>query len=367
MPDGPLRVALLFGGRSAEHEVSLRSARSVFEAMDKRRYEPLPILLTREGAWYRRPAEIGSFEDCPSLREEDRILASPDPSHGGFRHVSEKDRPGPIRVDVVFPVLHGPYGEDGTVQGLLELADIPYVGCGVLASAVGMDKVLMKAAFRDAGLEIAPFFWFLRSEWRHDQERILARLGQSTFPVFVKPANMGSSVGITRVEHPSGFRSAVDLAARYDRKIVVEDGITGREIEVSVLGNDEPQASVPGEIVSHSEFYDYQEKYIHDTAELMIPAVLPTEQEEATRSAAVTAFKAVDGAGLARVDMFVTPEGRVIVNEINTLPGFTSISMYPKLWEASGLPYDKLIDRLIELALERHRDKQNTATDRSTQ
>jgi D-alanine-D-alanine ligase len=268
---------------------------------------------------------------------------------------------------VVFPVLHGPYGEDGTVQGLLELADIPYVGCGVLASAVGMDKVLMKAAFRDAGLEIAPFFWFLRSEWRHDQERILARLGQSTFPVFVKPANMGSSVGITRVEHPSGFRSAVDLAARYDRKIVVEDGITGREIEVSVLGNDEPQASVPGEIVSHSEFYDYQEKYIHDTAELMIPAVLPTEQEEATRSAAVTAFKAVDGAGLARVDMFVTPEGRVIVNEINTLPGFTSISMYPKLWEASGLPYDKLIDRLIELALERHRDKQNTATDRSTQ
>ncbi len=366
MPAGPLRVALLFGGRSPEHEVSLRSAKSVFEAIDKRKYEPVPILLTRQGAWYRRPAESGSFDDRPTLDEEDRLVASPDPSHGVFLKMSERGRGEAMSVDVVFPVLHGTYGEDGTVQGLLELADIPYVGCGVLASALGMDKVLMKAAFRDAGLEIGPFFWFLRSHWMRDRERIVNRLGGSRFPVFIKPANMGSSVGITRVKDPSGFRAAVDLAATYDRKIVVEDGINGREIEVSVLGNDEPRASAPGEIVSHSEFYDYQEKYLQDTAELMIPANLPAALADAAQSAAVTAFKAVDGAGLARVDMFVTPEGRIIVNEINTLPGFTSISMYPKLWEASGLSYESLVETLIDLALERHRDKQQTATDRRT-
>ena len=265
-------------------------------------------------------------------------------------------------VVIVFPVLHGTFGEDGTVQGLLELANLPYVGCGVLASSVGMDKVLMKAAFRDIGLAVGPFFWFLRSEWKRNPAKIMERLRSSRFPVFVKPANLGSSVGISRVTEPSGFKPAVDIAASYDRKIVVEDGINGRELEVSVLGNDEPIASLPGEVISHAEFYDYKEKYLQNTAELKIPAELPQDVIEAAREVAITAFRAVDGSGLARVDLFLTEENKIIVNEINTMPGFTSISMYPKLWEATGLSYPKLLDRLLELALERHQDKQKIRT-----
>ena len=237
-------------------------------------------------------------------------------------------------VDVVFPVLHGTYGEDGTLQGLFDLANFPYVGCGCLASAVGMDKVVMKGAFRDNGLGVGPFFWFLRSDWSEHPEAIHQRLEESIFPVFVKPANLGSSVGITRVATPDAFDAAVELAASYDRKILVEDAIQGRELEVSVLGNDRAEASVAGEVVSHSDFYDYEEKYLHDTAELIIPADLTPGELAAAQKAAVTAFKAVDGSGLSRVDMFLTPDGRIVVNEINTLPGFTSISMYPKLWEA---------------------------------
>lgn len=364
MASGRLKVALIYGGRSAEHEVSLRSACSIFEAMDRDRYEVVPILITHEGAWYRQPAVASSFGPEPSLAGSDRLLFSPDPGHKGFLRMYEDGRTEPLLIDMVFPVLHGTYGEDGTLQGLLDLANLPYVGCGVLASAVGMDKVLMKGAFRDNGLQIGPFFWFLRSEWEDRKAAILERMQQSRFPLFIKPANLGSSVGITRISEPSGFEAAVTLAASYDRKVLVEDEISGRELEVSVLGNDRAIASLPGEVIAHSEFYDYEEKYIRDTAELIIPANLSSSQREDAQSAAVTAFRAVDGSGLARVDMFLTPENRIVVNEINTLPGFTSASMYPKLWEATGVPYPELIDKLIGLALERHRDKQSILTDR---
>lgn len=362
-----LRVALVFGGRSAEHEVSLRSARSIFDAMDKERYDIIPILISRTGSWFRRPADSSAFDADPDLSQSDRYIVSQDPEHGGFLRIDPLGRTEPLGVDVVFPVLHGTFGEDGTVQGLLELANVAYVGCGVLASAVGMDKVLMKAAFRDSGLEVGPFFWFLRSEWTNSRDRICERLSKSRFPVFVKPANLGSSVGITRVEEPAGFAAAVDIAAAFDRKVLVEDGIAGRELEVSVLGNDEPCASLPGEVVPQAVFYDYEEKYLRDTAELIIPATLSPELVERVRQVAISAYRAVDGSGLARVDMFLTGDDRIIVNEINTLPGFTSISMYPRLWDVTGLPYSQLVDRLIELAAERHRAKQEIRTDRRAQ
>lgn len=363
MQTGRITVALVYGGRSAEHEVSLRSAASVFAAMDKERYRIVPILITQEGAWYRRPAEGSSFSPPGLPPESDRLILSPDPAHGGFV-VCGNAGIEYLPVDVVFPVLHGTYGEDGTLQGVLEMANLPYVGCGVLASATGMDKVLMKAAFRENGLKVGPFFWFLREEWTSERSPILDRLARSRFPVFVKPANLGSSVGISRVKDAAEFEAAVDIAARYDRKILVEDGIVGRELEVSVLGNDTARASVAGEVISHSDFYDYEEKYLGDTAELRIPADLPPDILAQAQSAALTAFRAVDGSGLSRVDMFLSPENEVIVNEINTLPGFTSISMYPKLWEESGVPYSELIDTLIDLALERHRHKQSIRTDR---
>ncbi|MGO9116029.1 MAG: D-alanine--D-alanine ligase family protein [Desulfomonilaceae bacterium] len=356
------KIALLFGGRSAEHEVSLRSARSIFEGLDRDKYHVIPILITMEGSWYIRPEELSSFESGAELDEKSQLMASADPALRGLLRLNSSGGYDLMPVDIVFPVLHGTFGEDGTVQGLLELANLPYVGCGVLASSVGMDKVVMKAAFRDIGLAVGPFFWFLRSEWKKNPDKIMKKLRSSRFPVFVKPANLGSSVGISRVTGPSGFKPAVDIAASYDRKILVEDGINGRELEISVLGNDEPIASQPGEVISHAEFYDYEEKYLQDTAELKIPAELPQDIIEAARNVAITAFRAVDGSGLARVDLFLTKENKVIVNEINTMPGFTSISMYPKLWEASGLSYPKLLDRLLELALERHQDKQEIRT-----
>jgi D-alanine-D-alanine ligase len=361
----PLTVALIFGGRSAEHEVSLRSAASIFQAMGNSRYRVIPVLITHDGAWYRRPSDPSAFSAESKVSENDRLLFSPDPSHKGFLHLFEDGTTAPMEVDVVFPVLHGTYGEDGTLQGLLDLANVPYVGCGVLASAVGMDKVLMKSAFRDNGLHVGPFFWFLRSEWEEQPQRIIERAGKSRFPLFIKPANLGSSVGITRVKDINGFRKAVDLAVSYDRKILVEDGIEGRELEVSVLGNDMAEASAPGEVISHAEFYDYEEKYQDNTAELIIPAKLSDEEKAEAGRVAVAAFRAVDGSGLARVDMFLTSDGRFIVNEINTLPGFTSISMYPKLWEVAGIGYSSLIDRLIDLAMERHNERQKISTDRT--
>jgi D-alanine-D-alanine ligase len=365
MAERVLKIALLFGGRSAEHEVSLRSAKSVFEAMDPNKYEILPVLITQDGVWYRRPPLVSSFDHEPTPDYNDRVIFSPDPTDKGFLRLDSEDCVNHITVDVVFPVLHGTYGEDGTVQGLLDLSGVPYVGCGVAASAVGMDKALMKAVFLNAGLSVGNYFAFLKHEWNRNRSEITDKLNRSCFPVFVKPANLGSSVGISRVANLYEFEAAVEKALQFDRKLLVEDGISGRELEVSVLGNDEPRASLPGEVVPKAEFYDYEEKYIRNTTELIIPAVLNQHQIQKAQNCAVTAFKAVDGSGLARVDMFLTENGDILVNEINTLPGFTSISMYPKLWEATGLPYTTLIDELIQLALRRNAEKQSILTVRA--
>jgi D-alanine-D-alanine ligase len=267
-----------------------------------------------------------------------------------------------LEVDVIFPVLHGTFGEDGTVQGLLELADIPYIGAGVLASAAGMDKDVMKRLFRDAGLPVVPWELVLRADWEKDPAAVRKRIERKLrYPLFVKPANLGSSVGITKTHGPLELPAAMNLAAQYDRKILVEKGIDAREIECSVLGNDAPQASVPGEVVPVNEFYDYEAKYIKEGSDLIIPASLTARQTKRVQELAVRAFQAIDGAGMGRVDFLLDRKtGKVYVNEINTIPGFTSISMYPKLWEASGVPYSQLLDRLIELALERHQEKSHT-------
>ena len=366
MINSKLRIGILYGGKSAEHDVSLRSGASVFSAVDRSKYAPIPIFITKGGAWYARNEEISSFSPPECLHDEQRLILSPDPEHKGFLRLSSKNCFEPFPVDVIFPVLHGTFGEDGTLQGLLDLADIPYVGCGTLASSVGMDKIVMKSVFRDSGLNVGPFSWFYRSDWLRSPETILEKLKDRSMPLFVKPANLGSSVGISRVPDFSGLREAVELASNYDRKILVEDCVIGRELEVSVLGNETPSASVPGEIVSHDIFYNYDEKYLNATAELVIPAKLTEPQIVAAQDAALRAYRAVDGSGLARIDMFLTPHDTLIVNEINTLPGFTSISMYPKLWEVSGLPYDRLIDSLIDLAIERHGQKNAILTDRKS-
>lgn len=319
-----LRVAVLYGGRTGEHEVSLRSAESVLAAMDPSRYEIERIVIDKEGRWNPR-------------------MIVPEP--GG--------NPG---IDVVFPVLHGTFGEDGTVQGLLELADLAYVGAGVLASAVSMDKEVMKRLMRERGLPVADYIAVRRGRFRHEEV-----CGRFPFPVFVKPANLGSSVGISKAKSCEELIAAIELASRFDRKIIVERGIHGREFECSVLGNDDPVAAVPCEILPSREFYDYEDKYLLEKAQTVVPADLPSCETEEIRRLAVACYRAVDCEGMARVDFLMEESsGKIFINEINTIPGFTSISMYPKMWEAAGLPYPQLIDRLIELAIERHREKQNT-------
>ncbi len=363
-----LRVGVIFGGRSGEHEVSLISAGSIIRAMDRRKYEVIPIAIDKDGHWLppseaRRLLPRGTLPSLPRWMTDRRateIILPGDAQLGGLltfdsgMHLIKR-----MPLDVVFPVLHGPYGEDGTIQGLLELADIPYVGCGVLASAVGMDKDMMKRLFRQAGLSVVDYLAIERSVWRKRPAAIIGRiLRKMGLPVFVKPANLGSSVGITKVKEGSALKDAIELAAEFDRKILIEEAIEGREIEVSVLGNDAPMASLPGEIIPGAEFYDYTDKYINDAAQLIIPAKLPARLTAKLQRWAIRAFQAIDGSGMARVDFFIERRtGRLLVNEINTIPGFTSISMYPKLWEASGIRYPELIDRLIELALERHREK----------
>nr|PZN45916.1 MAG: D-alanine--D-alanine ligase A [Bacillota bacterium] len=379
------RVYLIFGGRSGEHEVSLMSARNILEAIDPEKYEVIPIGITKEGQWLRTRdplralmegvekaggVRVGLVGD-PTIRELMPLTptgpAAPSPAGPGVPAAApgllEIAAPGDAGDDppaVFFPVLHGPYGEDGTIQGLLEMAGVPYVGCGVLASAVGMDKAVAKVLFASAGLKVAPYLTVLRSRWEAEPEAVLAEVeSRLTYPVFVKPANLGSSVGITKAKDREGLRQGLALAARFDRKILVEQGIDAREIEVAVLGNEEPFASVPGEIIPGREFYDYEDKYFDDKAQLLIPAPLTPEQTRAVREMAVTAFKAIDGAGMARVDFFLDRRtGEFYINEINTIPGFTRISMFPKLMEASGIPYPELIDRLIQLAIERWRDRQ---------
>jgi D-alanine-D-alanine ligase len=365
-----LRVGLIFGGRSGEHEVSLVSAKGVMNAIDEDKYEVVPIGITKEGRWLASGDPHKAL--CSGVAAESRPAALlAEPSEKGLMRLEEQDRDQGIRavresqLDVVFPILHGPFGEDGTVQGLLELADIPYVGAGVLASAVGMDKCIFKAVMRAHGLPVVRDLLVKRRDWEKEAEDTLARIeSEIGYPCFVKPANLGSSVGISKARNRSELRLALDSAARYDRRLIVEAAVDGaREIEVSVLGNDDPIASVPGEIVPCNEFYDYAAKYIDDRSKLLIPAPISGQTAEQVRQMAVDAYLAIDCAGLARADFLMeTGTAKVSVNEINTLPGFTPISMYPKLWEASGISYTDLIDRLIQLALERHSDKSRSAT-----
>jgi D-alanine-D-alanine ligase len=386
-----LRVGILFGGRSGEHEVSLLSAASVLNAIDKEKYEVVPIGITKDGRWLTaeraenllqgklvlepRNLRAGDPETTTSaavLARGEAVIVPPEPVHrhsglvpfqtdaAMMRRASDRA----INVDVIFPVLHGTFGEDGTIQGLLELADIPYVGAGVLGSAAGMDKDIMKSLFIAAGIPIVKHVTLLRGAWEKDPKRV-QKLVESklTYPVFVKPANLGSSVGISKAHNRKELGPAIEEAARFDRKIVIEQGVGGRkekarEIECAVLGNDEPAASVPGEIVPGKEFYDYTAKYVDEGSQLIIPAKLTKAETKKVQELAVAAFQAVDCSGLARVDFLMDPKtGKIFLNEINTMPGFTAISMYPKLWGASGLAYADLIDRLIQLGIERHEDK----------
>ncbi|MDA8220094.1 MAG: D-alanine--D-alanine ligase [Dehalococcoidales bacterium] len=358
------RVAVIFGGKSGEHEVSLMSAASIIEAIPKSKYEVVPVGITKGGRWLGGDEALRMLQGGGAEERSDKVVMLADAEHGlveadlGQGHLRDE------HVDVVFPVLHGPYGEDGTVQGLLEIANLPYVGAGVTASAVGMDKVFMKAVFLQAGLPIVNSAFYLRSRLRREPDavhrEIASRFG---YPCFVKPANLGSSVGISKAHDDIELEEALELAAKFDRKIVVEQAVDAREIECSVLGNDDPIASLPGEIVPSREFYDYDAKYADENSRLIIPAHLDDGTIAEVRDLAVRAFKAVDCAGMARVDFFLDRrDGRVWLNEVNTIPGFTRISMYPKLWEATGISYPDLVDRLIQLAFERHRDKLESAT-----
>jgi D-alanine-D-alanine ligase len=359
-PAKRLRVGVLFGGRSGEHEVSLASAASVIRALDPQKYEVVPIGITKEGRWLVSSSAQKMLPDI--LKSGERVSLPPDPTAAALVPVSHGASHPSVAVDVVFPVLHGTFGEDGTVQGLLELAGLPYVGAGVLASAVGMDKDVQKRLFEQAGLPIVPFLAVRRSEWEQERPAVLRQIKKKfRFPLFVKPATLGSSVGMTRVSTVKELPAALDLAAEFALKTIVERGVAAREIEVSVLGNDDVRASIPGEIVPHREFYDYAAKYLEEGTRLVIPAPLSKKQVIAFQNLAVRAFRAIDGTGMARCDFFLERRtGKIFVNELNTIPGFTAISMYPKLWEASGLPYPKLLDRLLELAIEMHREKTRT-------
>jgi len=378
-----IRVGVLFGGQSGEHEVSLVSARAVLGGLDTSKYEVLPIGITKDGRWLAGPDPLAALEAAadpkllpggPSqLRIENeelrKFVEQSDRQNAALRQIDSQFSilNSQSSIDVIFPVLHGPMGEDGTVQGLMELARVPYVGCGVLAAAVGMDKAMMKAAFAAAGLPLVPWLLVRRTDWRNNPEYVAEQVeAQLRYPMFAKPANMGSSVGITKAIDRATLLAGLAEAARYDRRIVIEQGINAREIEISVLGNDDVETSMPGEIVPSNEWYDYEAKYLGGESEIRIPAPIPAELAEEVREFAIRAFKAIDGAGLARVDFLLERDtDDLYLNEVNTMPGFTPISMYAKMWEASGLPYSKLLDRLIELAIERHGEESEARSQES--
>jgi D-alanine-D-alanine ligase len=410
-----LRVGVIYGGRSGEHEVSLASAAAVFTHLDRSKYEPVPIRVDKDGRWTiadKPPSAMSAAETIEHARleaahtthqpagaaaggphgpthaahlhgrledrrnrnirevylvahpSEETILSIDRRARGGAEGDSQALVTG-MGLDVMFPVLHGPYGEDGTVQGLLELANLPYIGCGVMASAVGMDKWMMKVVFAARGLPIVDYQLVRRPDWLANPDAVLKTLlGRLAFPLFVKPANLGSSVGISKAKTIEELRAAIDLAAEYDRKILIEAGVpNAREIECAVLGNDDPQVSVCGEVIPSREFYDYEAKYLDEGSRTLIPADLPAPLAEEVRQLARSAFLAIDGAGMARVDFLLDRErGRLYVNEVNTIPGFTTISMYAKLWAASGVEYPQLLDKLVQLALDRHAEKQQLRT-----
>jgi D-alanine-D-alanine ligase len=355
-----LRVGVIYGGRSGEHEVSLASATSVIRALDPEKYEVVPIGITKDGRWLVGTGAHKMLQEV--LKSGERVSLPPDPTAATLVPLSPGSGRPSVNVDVIFPVLHGTFGEDGTVQGLLELAGLPYVGAGVLGSAVGLDKDVQKRLFEQAGLPVVPFVSVHRWEWEKQPAKVLHDIKKKLrFPVFVKPATGGSSVGMTRVKAADELPAAMDLAGEFALKILVERAVNAREIEVSALGNEEVQASIPGEVVPHREYYDYKAKYLEQGTQLVIPAQLTKKQVATVQDYAVRAFRAIDCTGMARCDFFLERKtGKIYVNELNTIPGFTSISMYPKMWEASGLPYPKLIDRLIELALELHAEKART-------
>lgn len=365
MPPSSLTLALLFGGRSGEHEISLMSARSVLSVLNREQYRVVEVGITHEGIWLTGENALTAFEQGRTAKLLP-VTLHPDRTRPGLYVIRNGNGQEILEkwadVDVYFPVLHGSYGEDGTIQGLLELADAAYVGAGVTGSAVGMDKGVFKEVMRAQGIPVVESLVVLRREIETDLEAVLRRAeALSSYPLFVKPANLGSSVGVTKCRNRSDLAEGLLEAARYDRRVLVERGVPGaREIEISVLGNDEPQASVAGEILPGAEFYSYDAKYLLGNARLVIPAPLTETQAAQVREYALRAFRAVDACGMARVDFFVSEDGQVFLNEINTIPGFTKISMYPKLWEASGLPYPQLIQRLIELALERKRERDRT-------
>ncbi|WP_420641857.1 D-alanine--D-alanine ligase family protein [Candidatus Leptofilum sp.] len=364
-----LRVGIIFGGRSGEHEVSLNSAQSVMRALNLDKYDVIPIGIDKNGRWLTGDV-IGMLTEGKASSHPATLL--PDPKATGLMQLDEGESVGITpalsvveaavsQLDVIFPVLHGPYGEDGTVQGLLELANLPYVGAGVVGSAVGMDKAIFKQVMTASGLPVLPWLLVQSHDWRQRPYKIIEQIEAIlTYPLFTKPANLGSSVGISKCASREELQAGLDEAASYDRRIVVEQGVNVRELEVSVLGNAEPIASVVGEVRPRREFYDYVAKYVSDDSELIIPADLTEAQSDEVRRLAVQAYKAIDCAGLGRVDLLLDVDnGRFYLNEINTIPGFTQISMYPKLWEATGLPYSQLLDKLIALAIERHEEKES--------
>jgi D-alanine-D-alanine ligase len=358
-----MKLGVLYGGRSGEHEVSLQSARSVLAALDRSRYEIVEIGITLQGEWLVGDGVMQALESRSGKGQRAAMIAEPGPC----RIWEVRDGKGAEElclkifreVDVLFPVLHGTFGEDGTLQGLLEMAEVPYVGAGVLASSVAMDKALFKNLMRAHGIPMVEYMLCGRGEVAHEVEDVIRRAeALAPYPLFTKPANLGSSVGIMRCNNRSDLLEGLAEAARFDRRVVVERGVDAREIEVSVLGNDKPEASTPGEVIPSREFYSYESKYVDGTSQLLIPAPIPPETAAEVKRLAVEAYRAIDGSGLSRVDFLLErPTGKLFLSEINTMPGFTSISMYPKLWEASGLPYAALLDRLVALALERHADR----------
>jgi D-alanine-D-alanine ligase len=381
-----LRVGVIYGGRSGEHEVSVASAASIMKHLDRSRYEPVPIRIEKDGRWTladKAPTVIKAADVIEHARvqaarparpgREAHLVAHPSDEtvltieRGDAKAVAEGTSAvvTGLGLDVIFPVLHGPYGEDGTVQGLLELANVAYVGAGVLGSAVGMDKAVMKQLFAAHGLPLARYIVTLRREWERNAAGVTGRVGRELgYPVFVKPANLGSSVGISKAKTDAELAAAIRLAAEFDRKIVIEAAVpNAREIECAVLGNDDPEASIAGEVIPSREFYDYESKYLDEGSKLLIPAPLTDAQMAEVQRLAIAAFRAVDGAGMSRVDFLMdAASGALYLNEVNTIPGFTTISMYPKLWAASGLSYSDLIDRLLALAIERHAEKQQLRT-----
>lgn len=376
-------LAILFGGRSGEHEVSIRSARSVIRYADPSKYQIVPICIDTDGAWLSPSESLKQFDNETQqfyveaygepVRERLAILG--DATIGGALPIgaetSDIQRKDAVAIDVIFPVLHGTYGEDGTIQGLFEMADLPYVGCGVLASSCGMDKAFMKTLFRDAGLPMCEYVWFLRDEWNKNRETAIAMVAEKLgFPCFVKPANLGSSVGISRATNEVELEAAIDLAAEYDRKIIIEEGLDMREIECAVIGNDEPRASLPGEYLirdASKAFLDFTEKYsATGNNEFVVPSPISDDLVVRVQNMAITAFKAVDGSGLARVDFFLRNDtGALLINEINTLPGLTDASGFPKMWQGTGLGFTEMIDELVELAVERYKDKKRNKTSRA--